>query len=526
MDNQGVINNNMNIDKQRDIAQELSSKLWTMCNQLRGTMEAYEFKNYILGLIFYKFLSDKTEKYMNDALKSDGVTYQEAWEDEEYRQDLIDESLRILGYVIEPKYLFSNVIKMIEKGEFSIDYLEEIINSITESTQGQDSQTDFDGLFEDMDLKASKLGKAVSERSKAIATMIKTLDTIEMDYDSTDVDILGSAYIELISQFASTAGKKAGEFFTMTTPATLVAKLATVGLTDVLNAFDPACGSGSLLLKVGENANVRHYYGQELTASTYNLARMNMMLHGVDFKNFEIVNCNTITDDTALSEMKYDVQVANPPYSVSWTPDPALLDDDRFSPYGVLAPKSYEDLMFVEHMIFHMAEGDSRIAVLLPHGVLFRGGAEEKIRKYMIEEQNVLDAVIGLPEKMFVSTGIAVACLVFKKERNGNSDNICFIDASKEYASEGKMNYLTDENIDKIVNTYVERKDVDKYCHIASMKEIKENDYNLNISRYVDTFEEEEPVDISEVKDNIAEISKNKQEAIDKVNATMALLGL
>ena len=526
MDNQGVINSNMNIDKQRDIAQELSSKLWTMCNQLRGTMEAYEFKNYILGLIFYKFLSDKTEKYMNDALKSDGVTYQEAWEDEEYRQDLIDESLRILGYVIEPKYLFSNVIKMIEKGEFSIDYLEEIINSITESTQGQDSQTDFDGLFEDMDLKASKLGKAVSERSKAIATMIKTLDTIEMDYDSTDVDILGSAYIELISQFASTAGKKAGEFFTMTTPATLVAKLATVGLTDVLNAFDPACGSGSLLLKVGENANVRHYYGQELTASTYNLARMNMMLHGVDFKNFEIVNCNTITDDTALSEMKYDVQVANPPYSVSWTPDPALLDDDRFSPYGVLAPKSYEDLMFVEHMIFHMADGDSRIAVLLPHGVLFRGGAEEKIRKYMIEEQNVLDAVIGLPEKLFTTTGIPVACLVFKKERNGNSDNICFIDASKYYKAEKTINVLTDEDINRIIDTYVARKDVDKYCHIASMQEIKENDYNLNISRYVDTFEEEEPVNIAEVKANIAEIIKNKKEAIDKVNATMALLGL
>lgn len=516
----------MDITVQSSMAQQLSNKLWKMANELRGTMEAYEFKNYILGLIFYKFLSDKTENYMNKALEMDNITYQEAWEDKDFRQDLIEESLQRLGYVLEPKYLFSHVIIMIEKGEFSIDYLEEIINAITESTQGQESQSDFDGLFEDMDLKASKLGKAVSERTKAIAKIIQTIDTIEMDFDTTDVDILGSAYIELISKFASTAGKKAGEFFTMTTPAKLVARLATVGLTDVLNAFDPACGSGSLLLQVGEYANVRHYYGQELTSATYNLARMNMMLHGVDYKNFEIVNCNTITDDSALGDMKYNVQVANPPYSVSWAPDPALLDDERFNSYGVLAPKSYEDLMFVEHMIYHMAEGDSRIAVLLPHGVLFRGGAEEKIRKFMIESQNVLDAVIGLPEKMFVSTGIAVACLVFKKERNGNSENICFIDASKYYSADGKMNYLTDEDIDRIVNAYVGRKDIDRFCHVASMDEIIENDYNLNISRYVDTYIPEAPVDIAETKEKIKKYNLEEKEIMDKIAATLAELGL
>lgn len=515
----------MDIKKQNDIAKELSNKLWKMANELRGTMEAYEFKSYILGLIFYKFLSDKTETYFEEELKSEGVTYAQAWEDEEFKSEIIDESLTRLGYVIEPKYLFSNVIRMIEKGEFSIDYLEEIINAITESTQGQESESDFDGLFEDMDLRASKLGKAVSERTKAIAKIIQTIDTIEMDYDSTDVDILGSAYIELISQFASTAGKKAGEFFTMTTPAKLVARLATLGLTDVLSAFDPACGSGSLLLQVGQYANVRKYYGQELTSATYNLARMNMMLHGIDYKNFEIINCNTITDDSRFGEMKYTVQVANPPYSVSWTPDPALLDDERFSAYGKLAPKSYEDLMFLEHMIYHMAD-DGRIAILLPHGVLFRGGAEETIRKFIVKNQNYLDAVIGLPEKMFVSTGIAVACLVLKKERNGNSGNVCFIDASKYYSSEGKMNYLTDEDIDRIVNAYAERKDIEKFCHIATLKEIEDNDYNLNISRYVDNFEEEEIVDIAKVKAELTEISKRKQAAIDKVNATMELLGL
>lgn len=518
--------NNMNIQEQQALAQELSSKLWKMANELRGTMEAYEFKSYILGLIFYKFLSDKTEKFMENLLRNDNTTYEEAWEDEEFRQDLIDESIQRLGYVLEPKYLFRNVVKMIERNEFSIDYLEEIINAITESTQGQASESDFDGLFEDMDLKASKLGKAVSERTKSIAKIITTIDTIEVDIDATDVDVLGTAYVQLIGDFASTAGKKGGEFYTPTNMSKLVARLATVGLTDVLSVFDPTCGSGSLLLQVGKYANVRKYYGQELTSSTYNLARMNMMLHGIDFKNFEIINCNTITDDIALGDKKHMVQVANPPYSVKWTPDPKLIEDERFAPYGKLAPKSYEDLMFVEHMIYHMEDGDSRIACLLPHGVLFRGGAEETIRKFMVKEQNVLDAVIGLPEKCFHGTGIAVACLVFKKQRNGNSDNVCFIDASKYFSSNGPMNYITDEDIDRIVNAYVERKDIDKFCHVASMQEIEENDYNLNIARYVDTFEEEDPVDIQAEREKLADIVAKKQASIDKVNAMMKLLGL
>lgn len=514
------------IQEQERQANELSSKLWKTANDLRGTMEAYEFKSYILGLLFYKFLSDKTEKVMEEALRLDDITYEKAWNDPEYHDDIIEESLDRLGYVIAPEYLFSNVIKMIERNEFSIDYLEEIINSIVESTQGRDSQDDFEGLFDDMDLKSSKLGRAVGERSKAVAKVIQTIDTIELDYDSTDVDILGSAYVELISLFASTAGKKAGEFFTPTNMSKLVARLGTVGLKDVKACFDPACGSGSLLLQVGQYANVRQYFGQELTAATYNLARMNMMLHGINYNSFQIVNCNTITNDEELGEMKYQVQVANPPYAVKWDADPALLEDERFAQYGVLAPKSNEDLMFVEHMIYHMDEGDSRIACLLPHGILFRGGAEETIRKYMIEQQNVLDAVIGLPEKCFHSTGIAVCCLVFKKERNGNSDNICFIDASKYYSSEGKTNYLTEEDIDRIVNAYVERKDIDKFCHIASMDEIRENGYNLNIPRYVDTFEAEEEVDIVAERTALADLDAKTKADIDKVNAFLKELGL
>ena len=514
------------IREQERQAKELSAKLWKTANDLRGTMEAYEFKSYILGLLFYKFLSDKTEKVMAEALASEGLTYEEAWNDPEYHEDVIGESLDKLGFVLEPKYLFSNVIKLIEKGEFSIDYLEEIINSITESTQGQDSEEDFEDLFADMDLKSSKLGKAVSERSKAIAKVIQTIDTIELDYDSTDVDILGSAYVELISQFASTAGKKAGEFFTPTNMSKLVARLATVGLTDVKSCFDPACGSGSLLLQVGDYVKVRQYFGQELTAATYNLARMNMMLHGIDFNNFRIVNCNTITNDEELGELKHQVQVANPPYAVKWDADPALLEDERFAQYGVLAPKSNEDLMFVEHMIAHMDDGDSRIACLLPHGILFRGGAEEKIRKYIIENLNCLDAVVGLPGNCFHSTSIPVVCLVFKKERNGNSDNICFIDASEYYSTQVNMNYLTEEDMNRIVDAYVERKDIDRFCHIASMDEIRKNGFNLNISRYVDTFESEPIIDVIAEKQELDMLVSKTVDDLNRVREYLERLGL
>ena len=514
------------IQEQEKQAKELANKLWKTANDLRGTMEAYEFKSYILGLLFYKFLSDRTEKMMNEALESDGLTYEEAWNDPEYHEDVIGESLDKLGYVIEPKYLFSNVIKMIEKNEFSIDYLEEIINSITESTQGQDSEEDFEGLFADMDLKSSKLGRAVSERSKAIAKVIQTIDTIELDYDSTDVDILGSAYVELISKFASTAGKKAGEFFTPTNMSKLVARLATVGLKDVKSCFDPTCGSGSLLLQVGQFANVRQYFGQELTAATYNLARMNMILHGVDFNNFRIVNCNTITNDEELGELKHQVQVANPPYAVKWDADPKLLEGERFAQYGVLAPKSNEDLMFVEHMIAHMDDGDSRIACLLPHGILFRGGAEEKIRKYIIENLNCLDAVVGLPGNCFHSTSIPVVCLVFKKERNGNSDNICFIDASEYYSTQVNMNYLTEEDMNRIVDAYVERKDIDRFCHIASMDEIRKNGFNLNISRYVDTFESEPIIDVIAEKQELDMLVSKTVDDLNRVREYLERLGL
>ena len=488
------------IKKQQELANELSSKLWAMANDLRGNMEAYEFKNYILGLLFYKELSDRTEKFVAKLLEEDGIEFKEAWEDEEYKEAIVDEMLIKLGYVLEPQYLFPHMLDLIRQDKFSIDYFEEAINSIIASTQGQDSEADFDGLFEDMDLKSSKLGKEIKQRSKLIGKVLQTIDSIEVDLGDTDVDVLGTAYVTLIGLFAQTAGKKGGEFYTPTNMSKLVARLATVGLTKVLNVADCACGSGSLLLQVGEYVDVAKYYGQELTSSTYNLARMNMILHGIDYKNFSIINVDTLEDDTTFADEKYTIQVANPPYSTKWSADSRFLDDDRFSPYGKLAPSGKADFAFVQHMVYHMANGDSRIAVLLPHGVLFRGGAEETIRKYLINDLNVIDAIVGLPENCFQGTSIPVCCLVLKKERNGNSDNICIIDASNEFKPGTAMNYILDEHIDKIINTYVARKDVEKYCHIATIEEIRSNDFNLNIPRYVDTEEEEELIDLSSVK--------------------------
>lgn len=503
---------------------ELCNKLWSMANALRGNMEAYEFKNYILGMIFYYYLSDRTEKYMINLLKDDDITYENAWQDEEYKDAVVEESLRDLGFVIEPQYLFSNMVKMVENRAFDIEFLQAGINSLMESTIGNDSQGDFEGLFSDMQLDSTRLGHTVRDRSAVMAKIIAALDEINFSVEDTKIDVLGNAYEYLIGQFAATAGKKAGEFYTPSGPAELLCRLACLGLTDVKAAADPTCGSGSLLLRLKKYANVRLYYGQELTSTTYNLARMNMILRGIPYRNFEIYNGDTLEHDY-FEDKKFRVQVANPPYSANWSADNKFLEDDRFSQYGKLAPKSKADFAFVQHMVHHMDE-DGRAVVLLPHGVLFRGSAEETIRKYLIEELNVLDAVIGLPANLFFGTGIPVCVLVLRKDRTGNNDNVLFIDASKDFESGKNQNILRDEDIDKIVSTYEKREDVDKYAHVASMDEIKENGFNLNIPRYVDTFEPEPEIDLAEVSAEIRRLQKEMKEIDAQLKPYFDELGL
>ncbi|WP_096186851.1 type I restriction-modification system subunit M [Evansella halocellulosilytica] len=513
-------------EKQRLHQAELHKKLWNMANDLRGQMEAYEFKNYILGLIFYRYLSEKVETRANKLLEEDGISFDEAWKDEEYREGLTEYLIQELGYVIETQFLFSHMIREIEKGDngvFDVEMLQKGINSIEESTLGAESQEDFQHLFDDMDLSSSRLGREVSARSKLIAKIMVSINEIPFLHDDVDIDVLGDAYEYMISQFAASAGKKAGEFYTPQQVSTILAKIVTAGKDEIKHVYDPTCGSGSLLLRVAKEAKVWKYYGQEKTSTTYNLARMNMLLHDVEYRRFDIQNEDTLEEPHHL-DMRFEAVVANPPYSAKWSADSKFMDDERFSAYGKLAPKSKADFAFIQHMI-HQLDDNGTMAVVLPHGVLFRGAAEGTIRKYLIENKNYLDAVIGLPANIFYGTSIPTCVLVFKKCRK-ESDNVIFVDASSEYEKGKNQNYLTDENVERIIKTYLDRQTVDKFAYSATLEEIKENDYNLNIPRYVDTFEEEDPVDLEAVSKRIEEIDKEISEIDQELEKYFKELGM
>lgn len=520
-------------DNVKEKSAELAKQLWNIANEFRGNMDASEFKNYILGLIFYRYLSERTANYMDEILKDDGISYKAALSNPEYATIIKDWSMDHLGYIIEPKYLWGTLIDKINGSEFSIEDLEKAVGSLTASTIGKDSEAAFKGLFNDMNLKADHLGREVSDRTSLVSKVMLRIDDLSFDVKDTTFDYLGTAYMQLIGLFQAGAGKKGGEFFTPTCVSTLLAKLATVGMNEVKYACDPCAGSGSLLLEVKNELpehKVGHFYGQELNSTTYNLYRMNMLLHGVPYKNFTAYNDDTLRRDNFYENGRpvlFDVQVSNPPYSApNSASDPnTYLDDERYSACGVLAPKTKADWAFVEHMVYHMDE-DGRIAVLLPHGVLFRGAAEEKIRKYMLDNLNVIDAVIGLPANLFHGTGIPVCCLVLKKKRNGNSENVLFIDASKEFVRGKQMNSISEEHINKIVKTYIDRVDVEKYAHVASMEEIVENGYNFNIPRYVDTFDKEAEIDLNELTQKIGETDDQIRSVEDDLKKSFSELGL
>ena len=511
---------------------ELAKQLWAIANEFRGNMDASEFKNYILGLIFYRYLSERTENYMDDLLKDDGISYREALKNDDYAEIVRGWSMSHLGYIIEPKHLWNSLIDRIRGSEFTVEDLEKAVNALTASTIGQESEAAFRGLFNDMNLKADHLGREVSERTALISKVMLRINDLSFDAKDTTFDYLGTAYMQLIGLFQSGAGKKAGEFFTATCASILVARLATSGLSEAKNICDPCAGSGSLLLEVKNNLSghkVWHYYSQELNSTTYNLNRMNMLLHGVPYYCFTAYNDDTLKKDNFYENgmpVLFDVQVSNPPYSApNSAADPSFLDDPRYSACGALAPKSKADLQFVEHMVFHMSE-DGRIAVLLPHGVLFRGAAEEKIRKWLIESQNVIDAVIGLPANLFHGTSIPVAVLVMKRNRNGNSDNILFIDASKEFEKGKTQNVLRETDIKRIVSAYENRVDVPQYAHVAAMDEIRANDFNLNIPRYVDTAEKEEEIDLQKLTSDMKKTDEEIAAVSDSLKESFAQLGL
>ncbi len=491
----------------------LETQLWNIANELRGKMDADEFRDYILGFIFYKYLSEKQYLYANQLLETEAVKDYLLVTDESDIEAIKEESLIKLGYFLRPEELFSSLTKkgnanIENESDFILQDLQTVLNNIEQSTMGTDSEDDFNKLFEDLDLNSSKLGRTVEARNKLISKVLSHLNKIDFALEDANSDVLGDAYEYLIAQFASGAGKKAGEFYTPQQVSKILAGIVTTGKKRLKSVYDPTCGSGSLLLRVAREADVDEFYGQELNRTTYNLARMNMLLHGVHYRKFDIRQDDTLEHPYHL-EKRFEAIVANPPFSAKWKgkDNPLNENDERFSQYGKLAPTSKADFAFVQHMVYQLADNGT-MACVLPHGVLFRGAAEGTIREYLIKKLNYLDAVIGLPANIFYGTGIPTCILVISKCRV-QSDSILFIDASQGFEKVGNQNRLREEDIEKILSTYRNREAIDKFSYVATLDEVAANDYNLNIPRYVNTFEEEESIDIAAVANELKTLEQD-----------------
>lgn len=512
-----------------ELQQKLRTQLWAVANNLRGNMSANEFMYFSLGFIFYKYLSEKIEKYADQALENDEITFKQLWESHEeeaveLQEEVKKQCLENIGYFVEPQYLFTSIIDRINRKENVLPQLERSLKRIEDSTLGQESEEDFGGLFSDIDLASPKLGKTADDKNNLISSVLTALNGIDFGADeATQIDILGDAYEYMISQFAAGAGKKAGEFYTPQEVSRILAEIVTLGHNRLRNVYDPTCGSGSLLIRAANIGNAVEIFGQEKNPTTYNLARMNMLLHGIKFSNFKIENGDTLEAD-AFGDKQFDAVVANPPFSAEWSAADKFNNDDRFSKAGRLAPRKTADYAFILHMIYHLNDGGT-MACVAPHGVLFRGNAEGAIRRFLIENKNYIDAVIGLPANIFYGTSIPTCIIVMKKCRK-EDDNILFIDASKEFEKVKTQNKLREEHIRKIVETYRDRKEIEKYSHCATLQEIADNDYNLNIPRYVDTFEEEEPIDIKAVMTEIKELEAKRADLDKEIEGYLRELGI
>lgn len=499
--------------------QILHKQLWNIANELRGKMGADEFRDYILGFIFYKYLSDKAVKFANELLDGEGITFTELDdnnpEHQRYIAEIAKNSISEVGFSLAPNQLFHTISERGKQGSFILDDLDKTLKAIERSTLGTDSEEDFAKLFEDLDLNSSKLGHSANDRNELVVKVLNHLDGIDFDLTNTEKDVLGDAYEYLIAQFASGAGKKAGEFYTPQPVSTLLARLVTLGKDRLKSVYDPTCGSGSLLLRVKRQVkNVDRIFGQEMNRTTYNLARMNMILHDVHFATFDIKQEDTLTRPQHL-EHRFEAVVANPPFSANWSADPNFLQDPRFTGYGKLAPKTKADMAFLQHMYYQLEEYGT-MAVVLPHGVLFRGSSEGVIRQYLIKNLNAIDAIIGLPANIFYGTTIPTCVLVLKKNRK--CDDILFIDASNDFEKQKTQNVLLPEHIDKIMQAVEKRESISKYAEVVPFSQIEENDFNLNIPRYVDTFEAEEEIDLVKISEKLTALLLETEQT-DKVIA-------
>lgn len=501
---------------------DLLQILWNGADVLRGKMDANEYKTYLLGLVFYKYLSDSYLVKIYDLIKDENPNsleeaqraYEEAMKSDD-AEELLNEIKESKHYTLEPDMTYISILNAVKNNSFNREKLQAAFNHIEESDEL------FNGLFADVDLYSNRLGTGDQKQSATIAEVIKVLDGVDIIH--TEGDVLGNAYEYLIGQFASETGKKAGEFYTPHGPAQILCRIAISGQEGKkgLQVYDPCMGSGSLMLSCksySKEPDYIKYYGQELMPSTYNLARMNMFLHGVLPENQHLRNGDTLDADWPTDEeTEFDVVTMNPPYSANWSAAEGFKQDERFMDYGgKLAPKSKADYAFLLHGFYHLKQTGT-MAIVLPHGVLFRGAAEGTIRETLLKN-GAIYAVIGLPSNMFYNTSIPTCIVVLKKHRDGR--DVLFIDASRLYEKEKKQNVMRKEHIDKVLELYHDRKSVDKAAYLASFEDIKANDYNLNIPRYVDTSEKEPEVDLRQLTASIRETSRAIKEGND------ALLGM
>ncbi|OAB41796.1 type I restriction-modification system subunit M [Paenibacillus antarcticus] len=507
---------------------ELNLKLFSAADNLRSKMDASEYKNYLLGLIFYKYLSDKLlEKVVEIADESleeyntqekQNQLYKDLLDDKDVEKDLIETLVDTLGYDIRPEYLFNELTNQAKQNTFQLNDLIRAFNYLSTKYD------QFNGLFDDVDLTSKKLGSDDPQRNITITEVLKKLNDI--DVIGHNGDIIGDAYEFLIGQFASEAGKKAGEFYTPHEVSDMMARIAAIGQEDkkLFSVFDSTMGSGSLMLNIRNYINHPDsvkYHGQELNTTTYNLAKMNLILHGVNKEDIRLRNGDTLNKDWPTDEpYTFDSVLMNPPYSAKWSADDTFLDDSRFNRYGRLAPQSKADFAFLLHGFYHLKDSGT-MAIVLPHGVLFRGAAEGVIRKKLLEDGSIY-AVIGMPANLFFGTSIPTTVIILKKNRT--TRDVLFIDASKEFTKGKNQNKLSKENIDKTVETYMKREKVEKYAHLASFDEIKENEFNLNIPRYVDNFAEEATVDMADIGSTIQDIRKEKEELESSIYEMMSSL--
>lgn len=512
--------------KKEQEREELHKAIWNIANDLRGSVDGWDFKQYVLGIMFYRYISENIANYIDTGEHAAGnVDFHYADLSDEAAEEARADMVETKGFFILPSQLFVNVRKRASKDENLNETLEKIFNAIESSAQGTDSEDDFKGLFDDIDVNSNKLGATVAKRNEKLVKLLDGIGDMKLgDYKDNTIDAFGDAYEFLMGMYASNAGKSGGEYFTPQEVSELLTRLTVVGKTQVNKVYDPACGSGSLLLKFAKilgKENVRQgFYGQEINLTTYNLCRINMFLHDIDFDKFNIACEDTLISPQHWDDEPFEAIVSNPPYSTKWAGDdnPILINDTRFSPAGVLAPKSKADLAFVMHSLSWLSTNGTAAIVCFP-GIFYRGGAEQKIRKYLVDN-NFIDCIIQLPDNLFFGTSIATCIMVLKKSKNENAT--LFIDATAECEKVTNNNKLRDKNIENILKMFIDRADIAHKVRLVQNSEIAENDYNLSVSTYIEKEDTRQAIDIKALNKEIAEIVAREQvlrEEIDKIIA-------